>query len=411
MKVLMISHTCQSRTEGQPRAVELAKLGVDLRIVVPRRWKEYGKWRSPELPNTKSSSNYDFNSGIDRSSATSSDPATPQFQITPLSVKLAWCGPLQTYAHFYPGLGRVIRAWKPDVIDLWEEPWSLVSLQTCWLRDRVCPDATIVSETEQNTDKTLPPPFEIFRSQVLKRADFVVGRNLESTQIVRRKGFDGPTRVVPNAVDAERFHPLSDEAKAATRAALGWPSDAWVCGYIGRIVEEKGLSDLVEALARCSARVRLVIVGNGAFEASLRAQIAMLDLGSRVELLPARGQGQIAPLMGALDALILPSRTTPRWKEQFGRVIIEAQACAVPVIGSSSGAIPDVVGKAGLIFPEGNATELAARLDFLASHPEQARTMGRCGRAIVEEKYTWKRVAQAMLDIYRELGAGQAAGG
>jgi glycosyltransferase involved in cell wall biosynthesis len=397
VKVLLLSHTCQSRNEGQPKAVELARLGIEILVVVPRRWNEYGRWRGPDSPCAQSLQNH----GDDESSG--SDGHSGRFRLVPLSVKLPWCGPIQSYAHFYPGLGRIIGAFEPDVIDVWEEPWSLVSLQTALLRERLCPRTPLVSETEQNIEKTLPPPFEFFRSQVLKRADLVVGRSLEATEIVRRKGFQGPTRVVPNAVDAHRFHPLSAAEKAKTRAALGWQPEDHVCGYIGRLVEEKGLADLVEALAGCSARTRLVMVGNGPFEAALRAQIAALKLESRVELLPARRQDQLAPLMAALDVLVLPSRTTPRWKEQFGRVIIEAQACGVPVVGSSSGAIPDVVGDAGLIFPEGDASELAAHLDFLASHPEAARQMGERGREIVEEKYTWRRVAQAMAEIYFQL--------
>lgn len=383
MKVLLLSHTCQSRNEGQPKATELARLGVELLVVVPRRWKEYGKWRSPETPL----------------------PGQPRFGFVPLGVALPWCGPIQSYAHFYPGLERVMRAFQPDIIDLWEEPWSLVSLQACRLRDRVCPGASLISETEQNLEKTLPPPFENFRSQVLRRADLVIGRSLEATEIVRRKGFDGTTRVVPNAVDAQRFRPLSPEEKERVRAELGWKPDEHICGYIGRIVEEKGLSDAVEALALCSPRTKLVLVGNGPFEEALRGQIARLGLEKRIEMLPARAQDQLAPLMGALDVLVLPSRTTARWKEQFGRVIIEAQACGVPVVGSDSGAIPDVVADAGLIFAEGDAAALAAHLDFLASNPEKAQQMGGRGREIVEQKYTWARVAEAMAAIYTQLHA------
>ena len=199
MKVLLISHTCQSRSEGQPKAVELAHLGVDLTVVVPRRWKHYGSWRAPQMPLEGSG-----------------------FRFRPMTVRLPWSGPGQSYLHFYPGLERLLSQWQPDVIDLWEEPWSLVSAQACWLRDRVCPRARIVSETEQNVDKQLVPPFENFRAYVLGRADWVVGRSSEALEVVRRKGYDGPASVVPNAVDAEVFAPPDPAARAQTRAALGW---------------------------------------------------------------------------------------------------------------------------------------------------------------------------------------------
>ena len=324
-----------------------------------------------------------------------------------MTVRLPWSGPAQSYLHFYPGLPALLRAMQPDVIDLWEEPWSLVSAQTCWLRDRLCPQARIVSETEQNVDKQLVPPFEQFRADVLRRADWVVGRSAEAIEIVRRKGYQGPATVVPNAVDADLFRVPSPAARAQTRAALGW-GEEFVCGYVGRLVEEKGLADLVDAIAQTPASptrapMRAVLVGSGPFEAPLRAQIGALGLAGRVELLPARGREELALLMGALDALVLPSRTTARWKEQFGRVLIEAQACGVPVVGSSSGAIPDVVGEAGLVFAEGDAAQLAQKLEWLAEHPTRGEgRWARAGARIVEAKYTWARVAQQMERIYRE---------
>ena len=386
MKVLLISHTCQSRSEGQPKAVELARLGVDLTVVVPRRWKHYGAWRFPDAPGEEAG-----------------------FAWKPMTVRLPWSGPAQSYLHFYPGLERLLRELQPDVVDLWEEPWALVSAQACWLRDRVCPQARVVSETEQNVEKQLVPPFESFRSHVLKKADWVVGRSSEAIEIVRRKGYDGPARVVPNAVDAELFRVPAPAQRAQTRAALGWGhDDAFVCGYVGRLVEEKGLRDFVAAIAQIPASpsrppIRAVLVGDGPLEAPLRAQIDELGLGARVQLLPARPARELAGVMGALDALVLPSRTTARWKEQFGRVLIEAGACGVPTVGSDSGAIPDVVGEAGLIFPEGDAATLALKIEWLAAHPAQARAMGMRGREIVEERYTWARVAQNMAQIYREV--------
>lgn len=104
-----------------------------------------------------------------------------------------------------------------------------------------------------------------------------------------------------------------------------------------------------------------------------------------------------------MDVLVLPSVTTPRWKEQFGRVLIEAQACEVPVIGSSSGAIPEVIGKAGLIFPEGSASQLAGRLQRLAASSSLRRRLARMGRKRVLDLYTNQRIADRIHRIYRCL--------
>jgi glycosyltransferase involved in cell wall biosynthesis len=107
--------------------------------------------------------------------------------------------------------------------------------------------------------------------------------------------------------------------------------------------------------------------------------------------------------MNAIDVLALPSRTTARWKEQFGRVLIEASACGTPVIGARSGAIPDVVGQGGLTFPERDPKSLADAIRQLHADPASARKMGQSGRQQVDEQYTWERVAQRMYSIYQTL--------
>jgi glycosyltransferase involved in cell wall biosynthesis len=110
--------------------------------------------------------------------------------------------------------------------------------------------------------------------------------------------------------------------------------------------------------------------------------------------------------MNAMDALALVSQTTPRWKEQFGRVIIEAQACGTPVIGSDSGAIPDVIGGGGIVVPERNPHALAEAIKQLSLNPERARSLGEVGRRQVLQNCTWASVAEQMHGIYQRVLAG-----
>jgi glycosyltransferase involved in cell wall biosynthesis len=381
MRVLLISHTCQSRTEGQPKAHFLGQIpGLELRVVVPTRWKHYGRWRRPD------------------------PPLSETFQYEPARVRLPWVGPAQFYLHYYPDLARTFREFKPDVIDLWEEPWALVSAQACRLRRRLCPNARIVSETEQNILKTLPPPFERIRAYTLSQADHAVARNTEAVDVLRAKGYRGPATVVPNGVDAELFRPLDRAACRATLKLTGF-----VVGYVGRLVDEKGLLDLVEALPHCPPQVNLLFVGSGSLEPELRTAADRLGVADRVRLLPARPLTELPSIMNAIDVLALPSRTTARWKEQFGRVLIEANACGTPVIGSRSGAIPDVVGQAGLTVPERDPRSLASAIARLQADPAEARRMGETGRRQVEELYTWERVAQRMAAVYQLVLAGPLA--
>jgi glycosyltransferase involved in cell wall biosynthesis len=375
MRVLLISHTCQSRSEGQPRARELARFDdIELCLLVPQRFNHFGAWREAEPP----------------------EEAAHSFQVQ--RVRWPWLGPAQNYLHWYPSLPGLLREFQPDVIDLWEETWSLCSAHLCWLANHYLPHARVIAETEQNLLKHLPPPFEYLRSYVLKNADFCIGRSEEAVGALRAKGYSGPALCIPNAVDTELFRPLD---RAACRAEL--KLSGFVAGYIGRLVIEKGVFDLLEAFALCPPEMRLLFAGDGPARQALQARTRELGLESRVLFLSHRPLHELPRVMNALDVLVLPSRTTASWKEQFGRVLIEAHACAVPVIGSDSGAIPDVVGAGGIIFPEGDSKLLATALTSLQHDPEQSRRLGETGRRQVEEKYTWARVAARLHAVYHEV--------
>ena len=176
--------------------------------------------------------------------------------------------------------------------------------------------------------------------------------------------------------------------------------------------------DVLQAVASCPNDVRLVIVGDGPLEKRLRKRAAALLIDNRVSLLGSRAAKELPPLLGAMDAMVLASRTTRRWKEQFGRVIIEAHACGTPVIGSNSGAIPDVVGQGGIIFPEGDTAALSQAILAVRHDAARRERLGQIGRQQVEARYTWLRVAEQMRKIYvaasdgarRDSDAGRSVG-
>jgi glycosyltransferase involved in cell wall biosynthesis len=109
--------------------------------------------------------------------------------------------------------------------------------------------------------------------------------------------------------------------------------------------------------------------------------------------------------LGQLDILVLPSRTSANWKEQFGRILVEAMACEVTVIGSDSGEIPNVIGEAGLIFAEDNVEELYNHLLTLLKDDILRRRLGRLGRERVLNHYTQEQIAAKTVDVYREMMA------
>jgi len=104
-----------------------------------------------------------------------------------------------------------------------------------------------------------------------------------------------------------------------------------------------------------------------------------------------------------LDVLVVPSITMPNWNEQFGRIIIEAMACAVPVIGSTCGAIPEIVGEGGVVFPERDAGQLRATLERLATDRSALQGLSQRAQQRVMEHFSWEVVALRILEIYHEL--------
>jgi len=383
MRVLLVSHTSQSRAEGQAKCEHLARLpGIELRVLIPDRWKHYGRWRYPDVEQSAEA------------------PTRVNYEIG--KVAMPWIGPAQFYLHWYPQLSELLRRFRPDVIDLWEEPWGFVSAHACWLRGRHLPGTKIISETEQNINKQLPFPFEACRRYTLRNCDFVIGRNAGAIEVVRHKGYAGPSEIVPNGVDERIFQPMDRD-----QCRQEWALSGFVAGYVGRLVEEKGLLDLLDALPGCDSSVRLVFVGSGPLKVALEQRADAMGKRDQIRFIPDQSSANLSRIMNALDCLVLPSRTTARWKEQFGRVIIEAHACATPVIGSDSGAIPEVVGAGGIIVKERNPLALAAAIETLRLDSVSRRGLGQLGRKQVEEKYIWGRVAERMASIYRRVVAYQ----
>jgi len=142
-------------------------------------------------------------------------------------------------------------------------------------------------------------------------------------------------------------------------------------GYVGRLVHEKGVDLLLRAISEMDRPAVLCAIGAGGLEADLRALAESLP-GVDVRWLSRVPHEEVAQYMCAFDVMVLPSRSIPTWREQFGMVLAEAMACGTPVVGSDCGAIPDVIGDAGLIFPEEDHRALATALDRLAAD-EQLR--------------------------------------
>ncbi len=369
LRVLLIGHQFQVGSEGQAKACALSKFeDLDLYVLTPERYREEGsRWRYPEVPGEAS-----FHFGV-------------------AAVSLAWGGPAKWYLQWYRNLAETLKSLRPDVVDLWEEPWSLLSAQVLFLRNTLLPGTRVISETEQNIFKNLPPPFEWFRSFTFQHADFLVGRNAESLQVARRKRFNGPSKVVGNGVDVGLF---CRRDRAECRARFGM--SGFCIGYAGRLVPEKGLEVLLAAFRELKKPCSLWLSGDGGMRKRLLTEPGVSWAG-------AVSRSELPAFYNAVDVLVLPSLTTSNWKEQFGRVIVEAQACGTPVVGSDSGAIPEVIGGKGLVFPEGDSGALADCLQKLRNNPALSSELSLAGGRHAAERYSWEAIAAEMREIYLGL--------
>jgi glycosyltransferase involved in cell wall biosynthesis len=132
------------------------------------------------------------------------------------------------------------------------------------------------------------------------------------------------------------------------------------------------------ALNRVNAPWKLLLVGAGPLERVLRQWAAEHE--NRVRFATDVAHARMARYLNAMDILAVPSRTTPRWREQFGRVIVEAMACGVPVVGSDSGEVPHVIGDAGVVVPEGHVEQWTRALAALVVDAEVRRDLSQRGR-------------------------------
>jgi glycosyltransferase involved in cell wall biosynthesis/GT2 family glycosyltransferase len=286
-----------------------------------------------------------------------------------------------------------------DLIDLHEEPFALVTAEFLLLRALRRRRPPVVLYTAQNLSKRYPLPFSWFERRALRTAAGISACNPEAARITELKGFAGAARVIPLGIDPDRFHP-GPETDATDPRIGGEPrSGGIVVGFAGRFVPEKGIGVLLDALGH-DDRLRAHIAGAGPMEAELRAVATERGIADRVEFVGPVAPDEIVDFYRSLDVLAVPSLPTPTWTEQFGRVAIEAMACGVPVVSSDAGALPAVVGGAGIVVPVGDAAALAAALAEAAGPraPElRARGIERAASC------TWAAVGRQYLDLYRSV--------
>jgi glycosyltransferase involved in cell wall biosynthesis len=367
IRILRIAHASLTPALRQ-RERALARLypHISLEVVTTTRWRE---------------------AGVDVDAV--EDDLFPVIMARPLFSKH-----IQLFAYDPRPIISALRRHRPHLIDLNHEPFSIACAEILTLCKWFAPRAVVTMQTCQNIFHKYPPPFNWLERRALKR---VAAANICSEtvrDVLTAKGFTKPAAIVPFGVDTSAFLPRSVARDVNQPPTIG---------FVGRMLPGKGLTILGKALALLAAENwKALVIGDGPerqeFESTLRAH-GLLD---RARLTGAISFDQVPALYHEMDLLVVPTETTDRIREQFGRVIVEAMASGLPVIGSTCGAIPEVIADAGLVFTEGDPAALADAIKRMLADSALRERCAIQGKARVQENYSWDVVASKTYEFFRQ---------
>lgn len=302
-----------------------------------------------------------------------------------------------------------LRALRPDVVFVAQEELTfalqqMILYQLLWARQ-----ARLAFFTWNNLGVQLAARRNRLLWASTRRAtDLAIAGNREAAANLRAAGYTRGIHVQTEiGVDEVAFAP-DPAARAAAREQLGL--SAFTVGFAGRVAPEKGFLDLVRACRALEFDWNLLVVGDG--PDLVQAREALMSTGDAGR---ARFVGEIPPndmpeYVRAMDVLVLPSRTTPTWKEQFGLVLAQAMLCEVPVIGSTSGAIPEVLGTCGRLFTEGDVQALSGHIAELARDPGERRDLAQSGRERALARFSCTALADETFALFTRLARGRDLG-
>ena len=294
----------------------------------------------------------------------------------------------------------LIREENWSLVHIWEEPYIVCGEQL----SRWAKQVPHVFFTFQNIPKHYPPPFRWFEEWSMSRATgwIAAGKTVEEA-LVKKKCYSSKThQTIPLGVDMGVFQ-RSTSARENTLRRLGWDDNdsSPILGYIGRFVPEKGLDLIMSVLPEILGKWRMMFVGGGAYEGKLRAFATKFP--QQIRVITGISHHEVPSVMSAMDIMLAPSQTTPAWREQLGRMLLEAFACKVAVIASDSGEIPNVVGDVGRVISESDEIQWINAIQELLDSPQQRFELTKNAYERCHTMFDWKIIAQRHIDFFDEL--------
>ncbi len=298
-------------------------------------------------------------------------------------------------------LGRHLRAFRADVVHTHLVHANLLgrlSTLTPWTQAEISSIHTGRFEHRWEYEA-------LKATDCLTSADVCVGR--EVAVIMSQSGVVSPqkVRVIPNGVDAERFHPVSRDRMRPWRR-WGFHDERPVFGCVGRLEPAKDVSNLLAAAAILESRnvaAGFVVVGDGSQRGELEAEAS--DRGVRGSVKFAGERADVPEVMRSLDALVLPSA----W-EGLPLALLEAMASGLPVVSTDVGSVRELLGggAGGVLVPRRDPVALADGVMAMLAHTERAGHMGARNRQTVLAGYSLRANAEALVSLYRQVLSGWA---
>jgi phosphatidyl-myo-inositol dimannoside synthase len=301
---------------------------------------------------------------------------------------------------------RSLMAEQWDMIHCWEEPYILVGGQMAlWTPQRT----PLVFCSCQSIDKRYPIPFNWIERYAMQRASgwVCIGETVSQVLSARPGYGQIPHEYIPLGVDLTAFHPDITRRESTLRK-LGWDANGPpIVGYLGRFAPEKGLEVMQRALDDVRTPWRALFVGAGPALAGLRAWAERY--GDRVRICTDVTHDYVPGYLNAMDLMCAPSQTMPNWREQFGRMTVEAFASGVAFIGSDSGEIPFVVRDSGVIVGEKDVPGWTRAIGALIEDGTHRGELASRGLARAREEFAWPVVGRRYLDFFERVLATQGA--
>lgn len=398
MKVLIVSHLYPRKTDlilgnfVHLQVKHLLKEGCQVRVISPVPYVPRIFWTNPRRRAYGQTPQFDSIEGI--------PVYYPRFNRAPGS----WFHGISCYT-FYQGLLKVadaiVKEFQPHILHAYDatpDGYAGLLLQRRYHLPLVCS----LLGADVNVYPHYKPLTHKLTQKVIAEVDQLVA--VSRTLKEAAKALAQPKReirVIYMGCDTEAFR-FDETARGQVRKLLDISSHEMIILFIGRLVEAKGIFELIEAFSQIQSQqpqTHLVFVGDDRDRARLENQVRQKKLDGAIHFVGVRPHDEMPGWLSAADLLVLPSHN-----EGLPNVVIEAMACSIPVVATNVGGIPEVVEdeKSGLLIKKGDINSLIIAINDLLKDGEKRKKMGACGRSCIEQNFSWQRNAKALRELYDE---------